>query len=357
MSCTSVALLACILGLADPGMAQGLQRTEEGLIVRYDFRTASGRQIPIVSVPGEPTGFDSAQHPERESDVVRIPDQFTVEAWVEPAPSLDSKEGTIIAMASVDGWQKLELGQVGGRFEARFGRNRTSGRDVLPISARDGDAASFLAHVVFTRDPLGRSRMYLDGEIGAERSSAGPVREWNETTVTLGRGPHGTRAWTGVVHLVAIYGRALLPVEVAGNFLAGPGLPARGPTSVPENLALFRSRIAPLLASRCLDCHDSAIRQGGLDLSRRESALAGGDHGDAIVPGDAEASLVWRMTESEAMPQNRPPLTPAEMRSVREWIAGGAHWPIEAPDTVARDAAPTEVAKGSVVAKEGEDAP
>lgn len=337
-------------------MAQELPRAEEGLVVLYDFHPTSGKRIPIVSGPSKPAGFDSAERPDGEPNLVRISDQLTVEAWVEPAPSLDPEGGTIIAMSSGDGWQKLELGQVGDRFEARFAGSGTSGSDVLAISVRDGNAPTSLAHLVFTRDATGRSRMYIDGEIGAERTIAGSAPEWNETTVTLGHGPNGTRAWTGTLRLMAIYGRALLPEEVAGNFLAGPAMPAPGSTPTSENLALFQSRIAPLFASRCLDCHDSAVRQGGLDLSRRESALSGGDHGNAIVPGNTEASLVWQLTVSEAMPQNRPPLSPAEAGSLREWINAGAHWPVEAPVSGALDGAPAEAAKPGLVAKEGEGA-
>ena len=70
-----------------------------------------------------------------------------------------------------------------------------------------------------------------------------------------------------------------------------------------------------------------------MDLSRRETALAGGDHGNAIVPGNANSSLVWLMTLSDSMPQNRPPLSIKEKQALHEWIDGGADWTYETLDS------------------------
>ncbi len=222
--------------------------------------------------------------------------------------------------------QNFELTQDGGRFQARFRTSRT-GSDTPAISTPEATAGPALTHLVFTRDRNGRTRMYLDGEIVAERTLAGSVSDWEKTTLTIGNGPRGKRPWLGSYRLVAIYGRDLLAEEIAQNFRAGATPRATESSSVAGNLALFESKIAPLLASRCMDCHDSAVRQGGLDLSRHDTTLAGGDHGNAIVPGNANASLVWLMTMSDAMPQNRTPLTSSEKEALRRWIDGGAQWP------------------------------
>ena len=39
----------------------------------------------------------------------------------------------------------------------------------------------------------------------------------------------------------------------------------------------FDAKVAPILARRCLDCHSGADPKGKLDLSRRASALRGGE--------------------------------------------------------------------------------
>ena len=68
----------------------------------------------------------------------------------------------------------------------------------------------------------------------------------------------------------------------------------------------FDRTVAPLLARRCLDCHSGADPKGKLDLSRKSSALAGGESGAAIVPGKAEESLLWERVSADEMPPKAP---------------------------------------------------
>jgi hypothetical protein len=124
----------------------------------------------------------------------------------------------------------------------------------------------------------------------------------------------------------------------------GSGAQEENPPSVdggqsPRNAAsdgeaerLFELRVAPLLAQHCLECHDTATKKGGLDLSRKAAALAGGDSGAAIVPGKAAASLIWQQVAAGEMPQNRPALSAAERELLKAWIEGGALWPLDVVD-------------------------
>ena len=347
-----MAWLLCVHASVHSGTGQELTRTESGLVIFYDFNEVIDGRIP--NRPGlgtsadlnlqdpeavglqdgsltlsQPTRLRSRDRPERISDLVRIAGELSVEAWIEPSPEFGSTASLVVAMANGNDQRNFELGQAGDRFQAMFRTSRTGSEGAPQIDTPDGSAAPALAHLVFTRDRSGRSRIFLNGEIVAQQTIPGSTSDWEKTTLTLGNGPRGKRPWIGTFHLVAIYGRDLLEEEVARNYRAGPRTASQEFAPVTEGLTVFESKIAPLLASRCLDCHDSAVRQGGLDLSRRESALAGGDHGNAIVPGEASASLAWLMVVSDAMPQNRPALTPAEKESLRQWIEAGAHWPIE----------------------------
>ena len=45
----------------------------------------------------------------------------------------------------------------------------------------------------------------------------------------------------------------------------------------------FETQIAPLLARRCLECHNGADKKGGLDLTQADTTIAGGDSGTVIV--------------------------------------------------------------------------
>ena len=66
-----------------------------------------------------------------------------------------------------------------------------------------------------------------------------------------------------------------------------------------------------------------------LDLRTRESALAGGAHGAALVPGNAEQSRLFRRitgAEAPAMPMSGDALTPAQIAAIKAWIDQGAAW-------------------------------
>jgi Planctomycete cytochrome C len=52
---------------------------------------------------------------------------------------------------------------------------------------------------------------------------------------------------------------------------------------------------ATVLESRCIGCHYPVKSRGGLDLTTRDALLKGGDRGAAIVPGNAGASLLYRL--------------------------------------------------------------
>ena len=58
----------------------------------------------------------------------------------------------------------------------------------------------------------------------------------------------------------------------------------------------------------------------GLDFRTYESFVAGGEHGPAFIPGNAEESEVVEEIVSGRMPPGGPPLTEAEIQSFVDWI-------------------------------------
>jgi hypothetical protein len=93
----------------------------------------------------------------------------------------------------------------------------------------------------------------------------------------------------------------------------------------------FDSRIAPILARRCLGCHNGSDKKGGLDLTSRNAALAGGESGEVIVAGKPDDSLLVERIDGDEMPPKKP-LPADEKRLLREWIAGGATWGTDSID-------------------------
>jgi mono/diheme cytochrome c family protein len=94
----------------------------------------------------------------------------------------------------------------------------------------------------------------------------------------------------------------------------------------------FQRHVAPLLSACCVSCHSAGQAKGGLDLSSRAGALRGGENGASIVPGRPAESWLLDMIVSgdkgrPEMPAKGEPLSAAEVKLVREWIAAGASWP------------------------------
>jgi hypothetical protein len=87
----------------------------------------------------------------------------------------------------------------------------------------------------------------------------------------------------------------------------------------------FDEQVAPLLIKACLDCHSGPEPGGGLDLSRRESAMTGGDSGAVLRPADPEGSALWRRVRDGEMPPKEP-LSSEEREVLRRWITDGARW-------------------------------
>ena len=103
--------------------------------------------------------------------------------------------------------------------------------------------------------------------------------------------------------------------------------------------------VKTLLVTRCRQCHGPDKQEGGLRLDSRASALTGGDSGPALVPGDADASLMVKAVrqthESLAMPPKEK-LTATEVALMTAWVKAGAAWP-EFTDEVGSDGAPGDV--------------
>ena len=91
-----------------------------------------------------------------------------------------------------------------------------------------------------------------------------------------------------------------------------------------ESAELFDTEVKLILDARCVECHGTDVREGGLDLSQRDGLLAGGESGPAVVPGSPDASLLLQKIRSGAMPPDDTGLSPDSVASLERWIAAGA---------------------------------
>ena len=83
----------------------------------------------------------------------------------------------------------------------------------------------------------------------------------------------------------------------------------------------FEQNILPILTTRCAlaGCH-VADGPHGLDFRTYASFIAGGEHGPAFIPGNAQESVVVEQIVSGRMPPGGPPLTTAEIQLFVDWI-------------------------------------
>jgi hypothetical protein len=94
----------------------------------------------------------------------------------------------------------------------------------------------------------------------------------------------------------------------------------------------FERDVLPIFKSRCYSCHDVRKHKAGLRLDVKAIALRGGESGKAaVVPGDSKKSeLIRRIVSSdteEYMPPEGARLAATEVKTLRDWIDGGAAWP------------------------------
>ena len=125
---------------------------------------------------------------------------------------------------------------------------------------------------------------------------------------------------------------SLLLATAAVGFLTAlanaqaPAPPAATPA--PASVT-FAKDIEPIFSKSCWNCHSKDAQLADLDLSTRDAAIRGGEHGAAIVPGKAEQSRLYRMVaglESITMPMDGSSLAPAEIAAIKAWIDQGAEW-------------------------------
>jgi uncharacterized membrane protein/mono/diheme cytochrome c family protein len=110
---------------------------------------------------------------------------------------------------------------------------------------------------------------------------------------------------------------------------AGPSFRFKSIEEV-DSAILYRDIIEPILSSRCYDCHSSKKQKGQLRLDQVQFIEKGGKHGEVIVLGIPDSSLLYSrmmlpLEDEHHMPPNeKRQLSSAEIALVKSWIEEGA---------------------------------
>jgi hypothetical protein len=101
-----------------------------------------------------------------------------------------------------------------------------------------------------------------------------------------------------------------------------------------DKFRFFESKVRPLLAAECFECHAGDKAEGGLRLDTGTAIQKGGDSGPVVVAGDPQQSTLIQAIRYEdlEMPP-KAPLTAAQQDVLTKWIRDGAVWPHETPPT------------------------
>ena len=113
--------------------------------------------------------------------------------------------------------------------------------------------------------------------------------------------------------------------------LSGVCVPAYG-----ERGLAYETDVRPIFKQQCFHCHgEEDVLPGGLDVRLVRLLKVGGDSGAAIVPGDADTSLLWQRIAADEMPNGPKKLTDSQKLTIRRWIDEGARTARPEPTDVA----------------------
>jgi hypothetical protein len=111
-----------------------------------------------------------------------------------------------------------------------------------------------------------------------------------------------------------------------------------------EQIAFFEKKIRPVLVAKCYECHSAETKKGpkgGLRLDSRDSILAGGDNGPAVLPKNPRKSLLVKALRGDGV-EPMPPKEklPADViADFEKWVTMGAPDPRTGPATAKKPAA------------------
>ncbi len=126
----------------------------------------------------------------------------------------------------------------------------------------------------------------------------------------------------------------LLPLLGLAVAVLVPGAAADPPPALPPASAAkvdFDRDVRPILAAHCVGCHGPDKQKGGYRLDDRKALIEGGNGGAAVVVGkSAESRLIHAVAgvgpDAKMPPENKTPLTAAQVGVLRAWIDAGAPW-------------------------------
>ena len=99
----------------------------------------------------------------------------------------------------------------------------------------------------------------------------------------------------------------------------------------------YTQRVLPIFQTNCYRCHGGFNHRGDLSMETRAGLLKGGHKGAAMVPGNAEQSLLIKLIRHQGPIDDPMPMPPKskisddDIATVSHWIQAGAIMPPDRP--------------------------
>ena len=130
------------------------------------------------------------------------------------------------------------------------------------------------------------------------------------------------------------FSAAIVFCSIGPGFADEPAAPAK-PAPTDAQIRFFETRIRPLLADHCFQCHGPDKQKGNLRLDSRAALVAGGDLGAAVALDAPEMSLLLKAVGYKDDSLQMPPkgkLNDQQIADLMAWVKAGAPYPqAEAP--------------------------
>ena len=101
---------------------------------------------------------------------------------------------------------------------------------------------------------------------------------------------------------------------------------AEAPTKSASHI-IYEDEVQPIFQKHCVKCHSEKNRKAEFDLSSTAGLLKGGESGAGLVAGKPDESLLYEYLHDGAMPpEDSPPLSKQELKTIHQWIQSGLHF-------------------------------
>ena len=337
-----------------------LSGEDKGLLVLYDFKSEDGSFIKDKAASGEPldlkvlnketveksngvlsikgkTLIRSEKPAKKIIDAIKTSGQITIEAWVTPAKIKQKGPARIISLSKDTTNRNFTIGQDINKFDFRFRTTKTDRNGLPSVTSSSSEFETSLTHIIYSREKGGKTTVYVNGRKVSSKTVSGDLKAWdNSYYFSLGNELTADRPWLGAYHMVAVYSKSFNPDQAKRHFDAGPqaGMQLFEIDPAERSRMLFSTKVAAILANKCVECHDSANRKAGLDLTTKTLAMKGGTDGKVIIPAKSSESVLYESIHKDDMPKKKTPLSKAEKAAVKEWIDTGAVWSFDRIDPV-----------------------